>query len=188
MVTPPPGRLASLRALHAAAGGLAQEGTQPRLSPTSEAVLEQGLIQAMLACVYLTDARTDTTAVQHHRIVIRRFRELLEANLPAPLHMSRISDAIGVSERTLRLACRQQLGVSPTRYIMLRRMRLARHTLRDADPALTTVTGITTQFGFWELGRFAVRYREIFGETPSATLRSVALSRYRPARSDYAFA
>jgi AraC family ethanolamine operon transcriptional activator len=34
------------------------------------------------------------------------------------------------------------------------------------------VTDIPTEFGFWELGRFAVNFRQIFGESPSATLRS----------------
>ena len=50
-------------------------------------------------------------------------------------------------------------------------MNLARKALLQADPATATVTGIATDHGFWELGRFSVAYRALFGETPSASLR-----------------
>ena len=61
--------------------------------------------------------------------------------------------------------------MSPTRYLWLRRMHLARRALRRADPVVATVTNIATNYGFWELGRFSVAYRSLFGESPSAALR-----------------
>jgi len=60
--------------------------------------------------------------------------------------------------------------MSPLRYLWLRRMQLARRALMRAPPGGATVTGIATAHGFWELGRFAVAYRKLYGESPSATL------------------
>jgi AraC-like DNA-binding protein len=78
---------------------------------------------------------------------------------------------VGVAGRTLRQYCHGHLGMSPSRYLWLRRMNLARRALAQTDRNATSVTQIANDCGFGELGRFAVRYRQLFGETPSATLR-----------------
>jgi hypothetical protein len=46
-----------------------------------------------------------------------------------------------------------------------------RRALILADPRTMTVTEIAANHGFWELGRFAVTYQQLFGEAPSVTLR-----------------
>jgi len=50
-------------------------------------------------------------------------------------------------------------------------MNLVRRALLRADPSKATVTRIVTDHGFWELGRFSIVYRALFGESPSETLR-----------------
>jgi AraC-like DNA-binding protein len=174
VITPPPAALTYLRSLHAAAGDLAEAVPGWSVRSSAERGLKQALLQRIVECSGTADVHADSTARQHHRFIIRRFREILEAHSLEPLLMPDISRAIGVSSRTLRMACQRQFGVSPTQYLLLRRMRLARRTLRFADPAITRVTDVATDLGFWELGRFAVKYRQIFGETPSATLRAAA--------------
>ena len=61
--------------------------------------------------------------------------------------------------------------MSPKRYLLLRRMHLARRALRDSASDTTTVTQIATQYGFWHFGRFAGEYQSLFGEAPSTALR-----------------
>ena len=174
VITPSPTALATLRWLHAAAAEMADAASKSSKHPMSTHGLEQSLIQAMLACIDTSSVGADTTAVQHHRLIVRRFCEMLELRAAKSLHVPEISHAIGVSGRTLRMACREQLGVSPTQYLLLRRMRLARRTLQRSNPDVTRVTDVATDLGFWELGRFSVKYRQIFGESPSVTLRTAA--------------
>jgi AraC-like DNA-binding protein len=105
---------------------------------------------------------------------MRRFENVLKDAEDRPLHLPEVCAAIGVSERTLRLHCLEHLGLSPHRYLLLRRMNQARRALAAADPTMTTVTAVAMRYGFWELGQFSVGYRHIFGEPPSVTLQRSA--------------
>src|SRR6516225_4899166 len=78
----------------------------------------------------------------------------------------------------LRSSCAEFLGMSPTEYGLLRRLKEVRRVLRDADPDMVNVADVAYRFGFTQLGRFAGRYRAIFGETPSTTLRLIPGMRF----------
>jgi transcriptional regulator GlxA family with amidase domain len=103
--------------------------------------------------------------------IIANIKKLSAVNCDRPMCVTEICAVIGVSERTLRTCCEKHLGMGPIRYLWLQRMHLARRALILADPAEATVTRIATDHGFWELGRFAVSYRALFGEPPSASLQ-----------------
>ena len=102
---------------------------------------------------------------------MRRLEEVLTSTPDRPLYMPQLCATVGASYTTLRDCCQDYLGMSPKRYLWLRRMHLVRRALRIADAEKTTVTEIATDYGFWELGRFAVAYRSLFEEPPSAALR-----------------
>jgi transcriptional regulator GlxA family with amidase domain len=132
--------------------------------------LEQALIEAMVGCLDYREVHPNSLAQGQRAIVVRRFRRGLEENPEQALYIPEICKAIRVPGRTLRMCCQEHLGMGPKHYLLLRRMHLARHALRMAAPDATTVTDVATQYGFWQLGRFAVEYQSLFGESPSVTL------------------
>jgi AraC-like DNA-binding protein len=132
--------------------------------------LQSRLEHAVAMCLAPPIAERASLASCHHRLVMQRLEDVAEACPAQPLSLREICALIGVPERTLRISCSEHLGMGPIRYLWLRRMHQARCALELADPARTTVTAVATDHGFWELGRFSVAYRMLFGETPSAAL------------------
>ena len=133
--------------------------------------LEREMLHAVIHCLGADDTDDNHKAQQHHAAIMIRFEEALSERLDDKLQLPALCAEIGVPERTLRLCCAEFLGVSPTRYLLLRRLNKARSALRHADPSKITVAEVARNHQFLELGRFAVTYRATFGESPSATLQ-----------------
>jgi AraC-like DNA-binding protein len=170
LVRPAPALMAQLLELHKSAAHLAKATPILFAEPEVARALEQTLVHVMIRC--MTDGAPDERIVgnRRHVAITARLEDLLMANRDRPLYLAEICSEIGVAERTLRTCCEEHLGMGPIRYLWLRRMHLAHSVLNQATPATATVTEIATAHGFWELGRFAVAYRKLFGESPSVTL------------------
>jgi AraC-like DNA-binding protein len=165
-----PHLLVRLQRLHAATVHLAANTPDILTHPAVAKAIEQELLSVLIACL-TDDAATIMSPNANRQQVLRRFHQVIEANGDEPLYLPEICTAVGVAERTLRNACMAYLGMSPHRYLWLRRMNLARRALSLADYKVKTVTEIAQDHGFAELGRFSVAYRSLYGESPSATLR-----------------
>jgi AraC-like DNA-binding protein len=173
ILAPDAASMARLTALHADARQLAEDAPGRLAHPEVSRALESALTHAMVHC--LADAPSAAPAASHlHTAIMARFERLIAQNPGLPLYLTEVCKKVGASERTLRRCCQEHLGMGPNRYLLLRRMHLARKALIDLDQARTTVTEVATRFGFWELGRFAGAYRAIFGESPAATLKRPA--------------
>ena len=136
--------------------------------------LEEFVMSSLLYCHpsnYSEDlARSRRATVS---AVVRRAREHIEQNLSRPLVVEDVAAAAEVSVRTLQNHFRADLQQTPMAYLRNRRLERVRADLADARPgAGVTVTDIALRWGFTHLGRFAVVYRNRFGESPSHTLRS----------------
>ncbi len=170
LVRPDPALMSRLLKLHEMVGQIAKTTPDLLVLPEVARSLEQELIRLIIRCLTEGASSGMSNGGRRHDAIVARFEEFLEAHPDTPLYLTEICAAIGVAERTLRAACEEHLGMGPVRYLGLRRMHLVRRALLRADPS-RTVTQVATDHGFWELGRFAVAYRALFGESPSATLR-----------------
>jgi len=85
--------------------------------------------------------------------------------------VSSLCSIVGLSARSLRNAFYSVRGISPKRWMDTERLQGVRRVLSDGCSGRVTVTRVASDFGFFELGRFAATYRKVFGEAPSETLR-----------------
>jgi len=151
---------------------LAEAKHQRVANPEVARALAQELVHALIDCLTVSDVSGHLKKRRRHHEIMVQFEDALAANSDPRLSLPELCSAIGVPERTLRACCSEFLGMSPTRYHLLRRLNLARSALRRANPETTSVAEIARNHQFIELGRFAVAYRTVFGEMPSFTLRS----------------
>ena len=86
-----------------------------------------------------------------------------------PLKVHEICASLGVSQRTLQYAFREQLDVTPKQYLQAVRLNGVRRDLRRSGPT-ARIADTANHWGFWHMGQFAGDYRRHFGELPSETL------------------
>jgi len=171
LLLPSKARMHTLRSLHARAIALATDSPDFLAEPELVRSVEDSVVEALIDCLTGLEQRRQSPAQLRHTKVLARFREFLEANMDRPLYLPEVCAAVGVSHRALSYCCHDFLGMPPKRYFFLRRMHMARRALVEEEPRSATVTEVATRHGFWEFGRFAVQYKTLFGELPSATLR-----------------
>ena len=169
---------ARLRRLHAQACRLAE--TKPKIlaHPEVARAIEQNLIHALVVCLIRAKINEESTAKRHQALVMIRFEEVLAKHLGRMPRMPELCERVCVSDRTLRSYCVEFLGISPARYVLLRRLKAVRRAPRDADPDEANVAELARLHGFTQPGRFAGVYSAAFGESPSSTLQRASKPRF----------
>jgi len=105
---------------------------------------------------------------------LQRAEAYMRANYHRPIAMGDVAAHLGIGVRALQIAFQRHRGITAGTFLKARRMERARARLLRPE-AGDSVAAVVAACGLSNPGRFAVEYRSLYGESPSATL-----SRSRP--------
>lgn len=167
VLRPTPRGLRGLRDTLARLLRAASRRPQSLASPRGRRLVRRQLLESLQRAFDTAEHRTALPETPQ----VGALRELLELRRDEAVYAWEICAALGIGDRALRRFFLQYLGVSPARYLRVRRLSMARRALLHPASSRVTVTDVGTGLGFFDLGRFASQYRGLFGENPSQTLR-----------------
>jgi AraC-like DNA-binding protein len=102
--------------------------------------------------------------------VVRRAEELFEDRVTNPPSIADLCKAANVGATKLHVCFNEVYGAPPIAYLQAKRITQARSMILSSEVASPSVKDVALSLGFTHSGRFAKRYRSLFGELPSETL------------------
>jgi AraC-like DNA-binding protein len=157
------------RMLNLLVDNLDTPGSMPNALATS--LHESLLLVSLLDCQ--PHSHTDRLGKDRKSIAPRHVRQVesyIEEHADQALTVGDLIAVSGVSARALFDGFRRFRDTSPLAYLRKVRLERVRQQLLEAKQD-ETVSTVATQWGFYQLGRFAALYRATYGEAPSETLR-----------------
>lgn len=162
------------RQLNAAIEFVKETVTNSQKTPPLVASTAATFLASVVVSTLPTNAVMDPDAAVRTAkpVVLRKAIAYIEAHAQEEMALGDIAAAVHVTPRTLQYMFRRHLDASPMEYLRRVRMDHAHRDLVRADPTTTTVNAVAQRWGFIHPGRFSALYRQTYGRTPSATLRS----------------
>ncbi|MFF1733035.1 AraC family transcriptional regulator [Streptomyces sp. NPDC058247] len=154
---------------------LAQEGGLATMRAVQREFESALMTQVLLvACSDLTPVLNLVAEDRDADARIRDVMDYIRASAQNDLTVDDLAQVAGVTVRTLQSGFRRSAGVTPSEFIRNVRLDGARGDLLAGNGQ--SVSDIASRWQFHHLGRFAQQYRRRFGDSPSQTLRSGAVT------------
>jgi AraC family transcriptional regulator, ethanolamine operon transcriptional activator len=162
--------LGCLRAMLNALLASTQADPQALHHPHAIRSMQEDLLAAFRQSLMLPTASPRRVGRAIRQGGLKRAVEFLRSTESSSITIADLCAAAQVTQRTLEYAFRENFGMSPLGFLHLRRYHAARRDLLAADARTVTVGEIAQKNGFYQMGRFAVRYKALFNDSPSQTL------------------
>jgi AraC-like DNA-binding protein len=138
----PPSVVAPLLDLHSRASRLAEAKPEVIAEEGAARGMELEFIHALVNCLTADDAYGNLFIKRHQADILLRLEDALRDNPGRRPSAADLSAELGVTERTLRACCSELLGLSPCRYLRLRRLKMKPAARRRADLTTSRVAKI----------------------------------------------
>jgi AraC-like DNA-binding protein len=159
------------RALEYATATLAAPDTAQQ--PMIVAALAPLLAGALLECYPSNVTEQDLAGDPALPETLKEAVAFIHRHAAGDVSINDIAGAVHLTPRAVQYLFRRQLDTTPTEYMRRVRLHRAHQELLAGERAGTTVTEIAQRWGFAHTGRFAVLYRQTYGQSPHATLKQV---------------
>jgi len=130
--------------------------------------VEQGLVELLIMATAHPQEPFRLSA-SSRAMAMRRVRDYVQEHLEYPITLSDLCRAANLGARTLQIIFREKLRISPMQYVRAARLNRAHSVLHEN--LCRNVSDAARLSGYWHMAQFAVDYRRMFHETPSATLK-----------------
>ncbi|WP_254441987.1 helix-turn-helix domain-containing protein [Duganella vulcania] len=113
------------------------------------------------------------SSLQRRRQVVALAREYIMAHRSESITVPELCERVHVSRRTLQYCFEDVLGMSPMLYLRMVRLNGVRRQLQDGG----AIGDVADSWGLSNFSQFSSDYRKLFGQCPSASLRSRSMAR-----------
>ena len=141
---------------------------------STRALVKRALLPLLADALAGRHGTTAERSVSLNRRVaaVRVCEAYMREHLDKTVTLVDLSEVSGLRLRSLINAFQAVTGCSPMAYFKRERLSGVRQALQHPQPTRTRVIDVATAWGFWHMGHFTADYREMFGESPSETLRT----------------
>jgi AraC-like DNA-binding protein len=146
----------------------AETAQQPLIAASMAAVLAT----AVLEC-YPSNLTADNDVLNDPAVpeALKDAVSFIHCHAASDVGIHDVAAAVHLTPRAVQYLFKHQLDTTPTRYLRRVRLHRAHLDLVSSDRTKTTVSEIAQRWGFIHTGRFAVQYRQTYGQSPHTTLR-----------------
>lgn len=124
------------------------------------------------AAAHAVDPRVARHDLPRRRLAVERARRFIHEHLAEPIRLSELCRHAHIQARSLEYGFRDLVGMSPIKYIKMLRLGAVRRRLQTSSAGESSVSEVALDCGFCHLSQFAVDYKKVFMESPSATRRA----------------